>query len=171
MRDNLSTQRRIKWGYSLPDLIVTLVVISIISLISIGGFLVVAGGSKHETGFATLQAAQSALRSAAVANGGVYSSSLIGSLSVDGVTITSGVVSESGTVSVAVDPSDSTQAIMVATGKPGECLLLIDNPQAATRYGEFTATGAFNCNASGLSSAELAEATSTDISAPSVMVA
>ena len=171
MRDKLGNRLRLRRGYTLTDLIVTIVVISIISLISIGGFLAVAGGSKHETGFATLEAAQSALRSAAVATGGVYSSGLISSLAVNGVTISSGAVTTSGAVSVAVDPSDSTQAIMVATGKPGECLVLIDNPLAATRYGEFTAAGAFTCNAAGLSAPEIAEAISTDIMSPSVMVA
>ena len=171
MRFFAGSRRRVKAGYTLTEIIVTFVVLAILSLISVGGFLAATNGSKQQVGFSSLQAVQSGLRASSVATGGIYSSTLITSLSVSGVVISGGEVLASGTVSVAVDPSNNTQAVMATVGSDTGCVVLVDSPMSATRYGQFTITSSFRCNASALTAGELAQVTSSVATSPSVMVA
>lgn len=129
--------RHSRSGFTLLEMSVS---ISIMVMLTILGGTVYSGwadSSARSGGFKVLEAVQVTVRSLSVRSGGVYTPDIISGLNVIGVSLVVGAVAvtQQGEVSVAEDPRGAGSFVYVGAGASGECLILIDNPLAATYYG------------------------------------
>jgi prepilin-type N-terminal cleavage/methylation domain-containing protein len=154
-------------GFTLIELMVVLVLISAILAMTDFVYTQVISSTNVSLDPLRLASVEVAARQAASENGGVYPTNIASTLTVSGLTVTSGQSNGPNTVSLYV--ANATTLVMAVLGADGStCSILVDQVNGPRLWGVATGTPPGTCSGTSADTV-LTQITSTNVHSPSAV--
>lgn len=163
----LLSQRSQRSGFTLIELMVVLVLISALLAMTDFVYTKVISSTNVSLDPLRLASVEVAARQAASENGGAYPTNIASTLTVSGLTVTSGPSSGPNTVSLYV--ANSTTLVIAVLGADGStCSILVDQVNGPRLWGVATGTPSGTCSGTSADTV-LTKITSTNVHSPSAV--